>query len=147
MEFSVGDQNFVLKCDTPGSTKMVSPKHFQRELQHLSQASTTHIFSIQVEGEKVEKVNREPEDLEQVLHHYRKVFDEPKGLPPQKEHDHKIPLELGSTPPNIHPYRYPYVQKSEIEKLVQDMLENGTIRKNVSPLSSPVLLVKKKDGT
>ncbi|KAH9735939.1 hypothetical protein KPL71_017914 [Citrus sinensis] len=147
MEFSVGDRNFVLKGDTPGPTKMVSPKHIQRELQHLSQASAAHIFSIQVEGEEAEEVNREPEDLEQVLHHYRKVFDKPKGLPPQREHDHKIPLEPGSMPPNIRPYRYPYVQKSEIEKLVQEMLENGTIRKSVSPFSSPVLLIKKKDGT
>ncbi|KAL9414537.1 hypothetical protein AB3S75_042912 [Citrus x aurantiifolia] len=147
MEFSVGDRKFVLKGDTPGPTKMVSPKHIQRELQHLSQALAAHIFSIQVEGEEAKAVNREPEDLQQMLHHYRKVFDEPTGLPPQREHDHKIPLEPGSMPPNIRPYRYPYVRKSEIEKLVQEMLENGTIRKSVSPFSSPVLLVKKKDGT
>ncbi|KAH9733790.1 hypothetical protein KPL71_017135 [Citrus sinensis] len=147
MEFSVGDRNFVLKGDTPDPTKMVSPKHIQRELQHLSQASAAHIFSIHVEGEEAEEVNREPEDLEQVLHHYRKVFYESKGLPPQRGHDHKIPLEPGSMPPNIRLYRYPYVQKSEIEKLVQEMLKNGTIRKSVSLFSSHVLLVKKKDGT
>ena len=34
MEFSVGDQNFTLKGDTLGPTKMVSPKHIRRELQH-----------------------------------------------------------------------------------------------------------------
>ena len=129
MEFSVGDQNFLLKDDTPSPTKMVSPKHIQMELQHLSQASASHIFSIQVEDEEAEKVNREPEDLEQVLHHYMKVFEEPKGLPPQREHDYKIPLEPGSTPPNIRPYRYPYMQKSEIKKLVQEILENGIIWK------------------
>ncbi|KAH9735938.1 hypothetical protein KPL71_017914 [Citrus sinensis] len=100
------------------------------DLSKMMAAITAHIFSIQVEGEEAEEVNREPEDLEQVLHHYRKVFDKPKGLPPQREHDHKIPLEPGSMPPNIRPYRYPYVQKSEIEKLVQEMLENGTIRKS-----------------
>lgn len=97
----------------------------------MSQASAAHSFSTRVDDEEAKKVNKEPKDLELVLHHYRKVFNEPKGLPPQREHDHKISLELGSTPPNIRPYRYPYMQKSEIEKLVQEMLENGTIQKSV----------------
>jgi tRNA A37 N6-isopentenylltransferase MiaA len=35
--------------------------------------------------------------------------------------------------------------KNEIETQVQDMLDNGLIQSSNSPLSSPVLLVKKKD--
>jgi hypothetical protein len=42
---------------------------------------------------------------------------------------------------------YPYYQKFEIEKLVKELLAIGTIRPNQSPFSSPVLLVRKADGS
>ena len=45
--------------------------------------------------------------------------DIPKGIPPTRNHDHEIHLILGSVSPNIRPYRYPYSQKSEIERMVE----------------------------
>lgn len=44
----------------------------------------------------------------------------------------------------IRPYRYPYVQKEEIENQVNDMLHAGIIQRFHSPFASPVLLVKKR---
>ena len=47
----------------------------------------------------------------------------------------------------MRPYRYAPVLKDEIERQVNDMLNNGLIQPSASPFSSSVLLVKKKDNT
>ena len=57
-------------------------------------------------------------DLQKVLENHSKVFETLGGLPPIRDHDHAIHLILGSVSPNIRPYRYPYVQKSEIERMI-----------------------------
>lgn len=44
------------------------------------------------------------------------------------------------------PYRYPFYQKAEIERMVQELLKSRLIRSSTSPFSSHVLLVKKADG-
>lgn len=44
------------------------------------------------------------------------------------------------------PYRYPPLQKVEIERLVGDMLQTRVIRNSNSPFASPVVMVKKKYG-
>lgn len=84
-------------------------------------------------------------DITCILHDYADVFAEPTTLRPQRVIDHKIPLKMGSEPVHVRPSRQPYLQKNEIEKIVKEMLEAGIIRPSVSPFSSPVLLVKKKD--
>ena len=53
----------------------------------------------------------------------------------------------GTAPICQRPYRYPHFQKSEIEKIVTDLLEVGSIRPSQSPFFSPILLVRKVDGS
>nr|GEX49229.1 Ty3/gypsy retrotransposon protein [Tanacetum cinerariifolium] len=70
----------------------------------------------------------------------------PKRLLPTRPFDHRIPLLPTSSPINVKPYRYPHFHKTEMERLISEMLSEGIIRPSNSPFSSPVLLVKKKDG-
>jgi hypothetical protein len=88
-----------------------------------------------------------PPDLQAVLATFEDVFSEPTSLPPHRQLDHAIYLESGAQPTNARPYRYSPLQKDEIERQVKEMLAAGIITESMSPFASPVLLVKKKDGT
>ena len=60
-----------------------------------------------------------PQDLQAIISKHPLVFSTPQGLPPSRGvHDHSIPLFPRSLPPNIRPYRHPFAQKNEIEKMV-----------------------------
>ncbi|KAJ1700970.1 hypothetical protein LUZ63_000749 [Rhynchospora breviuscula] len=72
---------------------------------------------------------------------------EPTALPPRRTVDHAVPLLPDNKPVNQRPYRYSYIQKVEIEKIVTELLKNQLIQPFSSPFASPVLLVKKKDGS
>lgn len=57
-------------------------------------------------------------------------------------------IETGANQPiRQRPYRVSESQRGLIEEHVTDMLNRGIIQPSVSPWSSPIILVKKKDGT
>eukprot|EP00253_Pinus_taeda_P028551 PITA_28551 len=86
-------------------------------------------------------------EMQQILNNHLPVFDKPRELPPSIwEHDHNIALVPGAQPPNVPPYRYPFTQKNEIEKIIKELSEASVIRPSISPYSSPVVMVLKKDG-
>ncbi|XP_020184893.1 uncharacterized protein [Aegilops tauschii subsp. strangulata] len=88
-----------------------------------------------------------PPSVQSVLTDFADVFAEPKGLPPQRRYDHAITLVDDARPANSRPYRYSPLQKDEIERQVQEMLQSGVIEHSMSPFAAPVMLVKKKDDT
>jgi hypothetical protein len=99
-----------------------------------------------IAGDPKKPTNAHPA-IYQLLQEFKGVFEESTGLPPTRSHDHKINLLEGGQPTSARPYRYPYYQKEEIEKQVRDMLKSGVVRPSQSPYSSPVLLVRKEDGS
>ena len=72
---------------------------------------------------------------------------EPKGLPPARRCDHHIHLLPNTAPVAVRPYRYPQLQKDELETQCAAMLQQGIIQPSTSAFSAPVLLVKKPDAS
>nr|GEX48691.1 hypothetical protein [Tanacetum cinerariifolium] len=70
-----------------------------------------------------------------------------KDLPPQRSHDHQITLMPNTPPINVRPYRHPPNQKDAFVGMVKELMDSGVIRGSQSPSSSPIVMVKKKDGT
>ena len=57
-------------------------------------------------------------------------------------------IDTGDSPPLKQPARrVPFALRPELMKLVGDMLDEGVIEESDSPWGSPVVLVKKKDGS
>nr|GEW21861.1 retrovirus-related Pol polyprotein from transposon 297 family [Tanacetum cinerariifolium] len=85
--------------------------------------------------------------LEGLLQEYGDVFQVLILLPPCRSFNHTIPLKDPSTTVSIRPYRYPPAQKNKIKKIVKELLDCGGIRPSNSPFSSPIVMVKKIDGS
>ncbi|XP_020082221.1 uncharacterized protein LOC109705849 [Ananas comosus] len=137
-------QALVLKgMGEQAKLQLITAGQWYQELQ-LGECCVLSPISIEAASEGEPEL---PPELKEVLNQYSDVFEEPKELPPQRSSDHKIPLQPGATPVNIRPYRHAHEQKGEIERQIKEMLEAAIIRPSNSPFASPVLLVKKKDGT
>jgi hypothetical protein len=64
------------------------------ELLHIATASQPQ------ESDHIPKV------IQFLLITYQVVFEDPTGLPPRRQCDHKIPLIQGASPVQAGPYRY-----------------------------------------
>nr|GEX64743.1 retrotransposon-related protein [Tanacetum cinerariifolium] len=88
---------------------------------------------------QMESVRSVSVEVEQVLTQFDEVFE--------RSHDHQIPLIPNTSPINVRPYRHPPNQKDAIEGMVKELLDSRVIKASQSPFSSPIVMVKKKDGT
>ncbi|XP_038977863.1 uncharacterized protein LOC120108346 [Phoenix dactylifera] len=149
MEFKIGGQK---KKWTAMSNKEVRSCEANM-LERLCKGGAS-CFAILMTGQHYEGSHQEEDEMKGVpprirslLEAHQGVLKVPTTLPPQRSFDHPLRLKNESTPVNVPPYRYAHFQKGEIERQVEEMLKQGLIQHSTSPFSSPVLLVRKKDGT
>jgi hypothetical protein len=143
MQFDQGSHKHKFQGITAGSPEIISSHRMEKLLKKGHSGVIAQLHAIQAT-----EIPPVPQDLQALLSKHQTVFSTPQGLPPScGVHDHSIPLVPGSLPPNIRPYRHPFAQKNEIEKMVQELLTTGVIRPSTSPYSSPVVMVLKKEGS
>jgi hypothetical protein len=112
-------------------------------LPDLEQCSLIQVYHLSEEKESPAV----PSEIQLLIDKFQHLFQLPSSLPPRRACDHSIPLVPGAQPVAIRPYRYSPALKTEIETQVNEMLQSGFIRPSTSAFSSPVLLVRKKDGS
>ncbi|XP_019246493.1 PREDICTED: uncharacterized protein LOC109226149 [Nicotiana attenuata] len=145
LQVSVNGKRVDLKGYTEEGSLQAMSALGVKQLLKKGQVLWAHLFTLTAKEERVTEAISE--EIKSVLEEFARVFAEPKALPPRRKQDHFIPLKPEAVPVSIRPYRYNYFSKNEIEKQVNEMLSSGTIQPSHSPFSSPVLLVKKKDGS
>ncbi|XP_011623312.1 uncharacterized protein LOC105420637 [Amborella trichopoda] len=146
MKFHIERKYVALQSLSVPDNKVVSHSQMERLTRKKKEGALLQLFSL---GARQLQTASSPvsSDLQQLLDKYNGVFTKPKSLPPPRIQAHKIPLLSGQGPGCLKPYRYPHHQKAEIEKLVSEMLSSEVIHPSNSPYSSPVILVKKHDGS
>jgi hypothetical protein len=143
MKFSLEGKEIELKGIIGKHSKVIISNGMTKLLKKGHHGVIVQLCSLDVQTSKLSI----PLDLQGIIDKHSKVFEDIlRGLPPTQNHDHAIHLILGSVPPNTGPYRYPYAQKSEIERMVEEMLEDGIIIPAQSSYSAPMVMVLKKEG-
>lgn len=87
------------------------------------------------EGDSIEEELTVEESVAVVLKSFEDVFEWPEALPPRRAIEHHIYLKKGVDPVNVRPYRYAYQQKTEMEKLVEEMLSLAVLVQNKQPIA------------
>jgi predicted aspartyl protease len=117
-------------------------------LQDSSDIVPSHLQKLFAETCEREKLTPEiTEQLRQLLCRYANLFaknDDDLGRTNVVLHD----IDTGDAKP-IHqaPRRVPAALQPDVDKEIKQMLERGIIESGQSPWASPIVLVRKKDGT
>ncbi|WVY93439.1 hypothetical protein V8G54_032527 [Vigna mungo] len=152
ISFNHQDQPILLRGINHSYTDPISSPQLKRCLQTNN---ASELFAIQIIPiheptptiSPLPTTSSLPPDITDLLLRFDHIFQSPPSLPPSRPTDHRIHLIPNSTPVNVKPYRYPHSQKCELEKQVKELLDKAMIQPSRSPFSSPVLLVRKKDGS
>ena len=142
------EENVVPVDDTDGATVAVAGVIHQDVDPELGEVPDLEGYR-QREGVRDVKLGDElPKDQRRVLkdlvRRYPDVFTDMPGETDVIQHQIRL---TDDTPIRCKPYPLPYAMREELRNEVDTMLEMGVVRPSTSPYASPIVMVKKKDGS
>jgi hypothetical protein len=145
IKFKWQGKTYKLYGFQPPQTQVVSSQPMEKLIRKGATAYLIQCHQMEIQEPKQDSKNSKIQDL---IRKHKKVFqDLPMELPPQRRIEHIIEVKPRSSPVKVRPYKYPHHHKTEIERLVQDLLKCGVITKSRSPYAALIVLVRKKDGS
>ena len=110
-------------------------------LKGLKKGELTFLATIASSEEDHGAMESLPPIIKTVLEKNKDVMPDelPKTLPPRREVDHKIELEVGAKPPAHAPYRMAGPELEELRKQLKELIDAGHIRPSKVPYGAPVL--------
>ena len=125
------------------------PLYLEESNFNLCDLSDEEISAVLVEdlsfGDEGSKCSK-PQDEAPVsflLNQYEDIF---KGIGNTDLIEHGIELKSNAVV-NLKPYPIPHAYRDQVKEMIRDMLDQGIIEDSVSEWSSPIVCVKKKDGS
>ena len=84
-------------------------------------------------------------DSVSIMNEFQDVFPEDlPGIPPEREIDFGIDIDLSTKPILIPPYRMAPAELKELKLQLKDLLDKGFFQPSISPRGASVLFAKKK---
>jgi len=113
-------------------------------LQLLPKELTNATMTSYLRASNAELGKNVPSDLQALLMEFGDLFEKPSTfLPYRALFNHQIPIE-GAKSINKKRYKFSWIQKNIVEKLVQEMLHNGVVQHSTSPYAGLVCWFQKK---
>lgn len=99
--------------------------------------------------EKKEKQVEISQEVQQILDNFKDIISDgqPATLPPPRAISHQIDFIPGASLPNKAAYKMTPEQNKEVARKIQVLMDQGLIRKSISPCAVPTVLAPKKGGT
>ena len=138
------DNKQVVSCDAytgiiGGDEDLSVNDEEMMELANCHQKETVKDVKLGIELTKTQQ-----EEMMDTLVRYEEVFSDIPGKTNVIEH--KIEF-TNNKPVRSRPYPLPYALRENLKREIQDMLSLGIIRESNSSFASPIVIVKKKDGS
>ncbi|KAA3456995.1 DNA/RNA polymerases superfamily protein [Gossypium australe] len=140
LECENGDVIRVESCKPDSLQVIISSMVAEKYLRKGYESYLAFVLNAQESELKIESVL--------VVCEYPNVFpEELPGLPPVREVEFGIELISGTTPVSVAPYRMAPLELKELKVQLQELKDKGFAGPSYSPWGTPILFVKKKDGS